>query len=188
MSEKMWQKVAKILVRTSGNPLFQANDTMIELLKTLLNEEQAAFLLNFRNPILTFAQLKEKTGLEDADLSEMLNSLLDEGFIIDLPHEVSGIMEYHLLAPIPDTFEYSLVKEGTIEKRKKLAKLYDKMFEEASVKPPKTHDELFCLFPAQQLFYPKTSSLLFALPPLQVLSPLLVRVFLCPQQILSQLQ
>ena len=63
MSEKVWQKVAKIIVRASGNPIFQPNDTMIKLLKTLLNEEQVKFLLNFRNPILTFAKLKEKTGL-----------------------------------------------------------------------------------------------------------------------------
>ena len=45
MSEKVWQKVAKIMVRDSGNPLFQSNDIMIKLLKTLLNEEQAKLLL-----------------------------------------------------------------------------------------------------------------------------------------------
>ncbi len=45
MSEKVWQKVAKIVVRASGNPLFQSNDTKINLLKTLLNEEQAKLFL-----------------------------------------------------------------------------------------------------------------------------------------------
>ncbi|GAJ10718.1 unnamed protein product, partial [marine sediment metagenome] len=48
MSEKIWYKAAKVLVRGSGNPLFKANDTMIELLKVLLNEDQAIFLLNFK--------------------------------------------------------------------------------------------------------------------------------------------
>ncbi len=94
MSEKVWQKAAKILVRASGNILFQPNDTMIKLLKTLLNEEQVKFLLNFRNPILTFAKLKERTGMEDRDLKAMLNSLMDEGIILDTPNEVSDIMEY----------------------------------------------------------------------------------------------
>ncbi|KKN39074.1 hypothetical protein LCGC14_0747060 [marine sediment metagenome] len=45
MSEKVWQKVAKLMVRASGNPLFQPNDTMIKLLKTLFNEDQAKLFL-----------------------------------------------------------------------------------------------------------------------------------------------
>ena len=45
MSERCFQKVDKIMVRASGNPIFQPNDTMIKLLKTLLNEEQAKLLL-----------------------------------------------------------------------------------------------------------------------------------------------
>jgi len=96
MSEKIWYKAAKVLVRGSGNPLFQANDTLIELLKILLNEDQARFLLNFRKPKLTFEELKEKTGMNDNDLAEMLNSLMDEGIIMDVPEETTGIMEYRL--------------------------------------------------------------------------------------------
>ena len=146
MSEKVWEKVAKILVRASGNPLFQPNDTMIKLLKTLLNEEQVKFLLNFRKPILTFAKLKERTGMEDRELKAMLNSLMDEGIILDMPNEVSNIMEYHLLAVIPDIFEYSLVKKGSKEKRKKLAKIYDKMLEEASKLTQKNYETMIPLF------------------------------------------
>jgi hypothetical protein len=64
MSEKVWYKAAKIIVRASGNPLFQANDTLVELLQTLLSEEQVTFLLNFRKPRLTFQELKEKNRYE----------------------------------------------------------------------------------------------------------------------------
>ena len=39
MSEKVLQKVDKIMVRASGNPIFQPNDIMIKLLKTLLQEK-----------------------------------------------------------------------------------------------------------------------------------------------------
>jgi ferredoxin len=146
MSEKMWQKVAKIMVRASGNPLFQPNDTMIVLLKTLLNDEQAKFLLNFRNPVLTFAQLKEKTGMEDRDLNAMLNSLMDEGFIFDMPQKGSNIMHYHLLAPIPDIFEYSLVKKRSTEKRKKLAKIYNRMLDEASQLTQENYETIMPIF------------------------------------------
>ncbi len=146
MSEKLWQKVAKILVKAGGNPLFQANDTMITLFKTLLNEEQAEFLLNFRNPKMTFARLKEKTGMEDRGLSTMLNSLMDEGIIFDMPKKDPNNSEYHLLAPIPDIFEYSLVKKNTTEKRKKLAKIYDKILEEAGELTHKNYETLLSIF------------------------------------------
>lgn len=146
MSEKVWEKVAKILVRASGNPLFQPNDTMIMLLKTLLNEEQVKFLLNFRKPILTFAKLKERTGMEDRDIKAMLNSLMDEGFILEMPNEVSNIVEYRLLPLIPDIWEPSLVKESSTEKRKKLAKLYDKILEEMSELTQKNYETMLPLF------------------------------------------
>ncbi|MFX1365502.1 MAG: hypothetical protein ACFFCE_05875 [Promethearchaeota archaeon] len=60
MSEKIWYKAAKIIVRASGNPLFQANETLLKILKTILNEEQIKFLLNFRKPILTYQELKQR--------------------------------------------------------------------------------------------------------------------------------
>jgi len=63
MSEKIWYKAAKIIVRASGNPLFQANETLVEILQTLITEEEVNFLLNFRKPILTIQELKEKLML-----------------------------------------------------------------------------------------------------------------------------
>lgn len=130
MSEKVWYKAAKLIVRTSGNPLFQANDTLVEILKTLLNEEQVNFLLNFRKPKLTLEELKEKTGMNESKLIELLNSLMDNGIVMDVPVEDSQIMEYCLLPPVADTFEYSLVGERPIDQKKKLANLYEKMFKE----------------------------------------------------------
>jgi len=132
MSEKVWYKAAKLIVRTSGNPIFQANDTLVELLQTLLNEDQVNFLLNFRKPKLTFQELKERTGMNDVNLMEMLNSLMDNGFLMDEPIENTNVMEYRLLPPIADTFEYSLVKfDRPVEQKKKLARIYEKMFKEA---------------------------------------------------------
>ena len=132
MSEKTWYKAAKLIVRASVNPLFQANETFVELLQTLLNEEQVNFLLNFRKPNLTFQELKDKTGMIDANLMEMLNSLMDNGILMDVPIENTNIMEYRLLPPVADTFEYSLVKfDRPMEQKKKLARIYEKMFKEA---------------------------------------------------------
>ncbi|MFX0077324.1 MAG: ATP-binding protein [Candidatus Hermodarchaeota archaeon] len=132
MSEKAWYKVAKLIVRASGNPLFQANETLVEILKTLLNEEQITFLLNFRKPNLTFQELRERTGMNDAELMNMLNSLMDNGILMDVPIKDTDIMEYRLLAPVADIFEYSLIGDRPIEQKKKLAQLFEKMFKEAT--------------------------------------------------------
>jgi ferredoxin len=132
MSEKVWYKVAKLIVRASGNPLFQANETLVEILKTLLNEEEITFLLNFRKPNLTFQELQDRTGMNDSKLMKMLNSLMDNGILMDVPIKGSDMMEYRLLAPVADIFEYSLIGERPIEQKKKLAQLFEKMFKEAT--------------------------------------------------------
>ena len=147
MSEKNWYKVAKLIVRASGNPLFQANETLVELLQTLLSEEEMNFILNFRQPKLTFQELKEKSGMNDADLMKNLNSLMDNGFVMDFPIEGTDLMEYRLLPPVADTFEYSLVKfDRPLEQKKKLAQIYEKMFQEATELTQKNYDGILSIF------------------------------------------
>jgi ferredoxin len=146
MSEKVWYKAAKLIVRASGNPLFQANDTLIEILKTLLNEEQVSFLLNFRKPILSFQELKEKTDMNDTELMNMLNSLMDNGIIMDAPIQDTTLMEYRLLAPIADIFEYSLIGERPIEQKRKLAQLFEKMFKETTEMVQENYEGLLPIF------------------------------------------
>ena len=131
MSEKAWLKAAKLIVKASGNPLFQANETMIEMLQALLTEEQVKFLHNFRKPRLTFQELKDKTGMDDASLTEMLNVLMDNGLLMDWPVKGTDGMEYRLLTPVADTFEFSLIKfDRPLEQKKKLARIFEKMFQE----------------------------------------------------------
>jgi len=150
MSEKVWYKAAKLIVRASGNPLFQANETLVELLQTLLNEEQVNFLVNFRKPNLTFQELKEKTGMNDANLMEMLNSLMGNGILIDVPIENTNIMEYRLLAPVADIFEFSLVRfDRPIEQKKKLARIFERMFKEAIEMTQANYEGLLPIFKDQ---------------------------------------
>lgn len=146
MSEKVWYKVAKLIVRASGNPLFQANETLVEILKTLLNEEQVKFLLNFRKPILKYQELKEKTEMNDTQLMDMLNSIMDNGIIMDAPIENSNMMEYRLLPPVADIFEYSLIGERPIEQKKKLAQVFEKMFEETTEMVQANYEGLLPIF------------------------------------------
>ena len=57
---ELWLKVAKNFIKAGvfKNPL---TDTLIELLKNLISEEQAKFLLIFDNPELNINQIKERT-------------------------------------------------------------------------------------------------------------------------------
>ena len=52
MSDKMWYNLARKILRAGGPPI-PINDTLIELLKTVLdeNEEQVKFLLIFNKPL-----------------------------------------------------------------------------------------------------------------------------------------
>ncbi len=146
MSEKVWYKAAKLIVRASGNPLFQANETLVQILKALLNEEQIKFLLNFRKPILTYQELKERTDMNDTQLMNILNSLMDNGIIMDKPLENSNMMEYRLLPPVADIFEYSLNGDRPIEQKKKLAQIFEKMFKETTEMVQTNYDGLLPIF------------------------------------------
>lgn len=147
MSEKLWLKAAKVIVRASGNPLIQANNTLVELLQALLNEEEAQFILNFRKPRLTFQELKQKTGMDDTKLMKLLNSLMDNGFVMDEPINDSYEMEYRLLPPFADTFEYSLVKfDRPLEQKKKLAQIYERMFKDATELTQTNYEGLLPIF------------------------------------------
>lgn len=149
MSEKIWQKAARMFAKASINPLLQVNETLVEFLKTLLSEEQAKFITNFRKPILTFDQLKEKSGLSDGNLMEMLNSIMHIGIIMDFPNETSGITEYQLLGPFPYAWEYSIIQKGPLEKKRSLAQIHEKMTVEASEQTQKNYKGIQPLFRAQ---------------------------------------
>jgi ferredoxin len=51
---------------------------------------------------------------------------------MDVPIEGTDIMEYRLLPPIADIFEYSLIGDRPIEQKQKLAQLFEKMFKETT--------------------------------------------------------
>ncbi len=139
MSEKeLWVKVAKNIIKAGffKNPL---TDTLIELLKTVISEEQAKFLLIFDTPELNINQIKEKTDLDDISLEKMLESLMkdgiiagtkEEGVIMGIFSKPTGIMIYRLLPLFPGIFELAFMKGETGEKEKKLSMLFDEMFEE----------------------------------------------------------
>ena len=122
MSQQLWQKVARNFVTAQGG-FFPNNDTLINILQTLITEEQAKILLIFRKRSLNINQIKSKTDLDEKTLEKMLNELMDNGLIMGIPSRSTGIMVYYLVSILPGLIEYPFMKGEKGKKQKKLAKL-----------------------------------------------------------------
>ena len=61
MSEELWNNVANTMVGAGQIPL-PVNDTLLELLQTIINEEQAEFIQIFTKP-LNMNEIQEKSDL-----------------------------------------------------------------------------------------------------------------------------
>ena len=130
MSEKIWSKLIRLIPKAGGEQI-PYHPTLVEILQTLITEEQAKFLLIFRKPLLTIDQIKQKSDLDGKELEKMLKDLMYEGFITALPNENTGIIEYSLnpfVGTYAGIFERSFYRGGTGEKEKKLAHLYEKLY------------------------------------------------------------
>ncbi|MBD3214730.1 MAG: 4Fe-4S dicluster domain-containing protein [Candidatus Lokiarchaeota archaeon] len=132
MTEKLWYKVARTIIK-AGNLPFPVNQTLIELLKLLINEEQAKFIYKvFKKPNLNMDQIKMRIDLSEEEILGILDELMDEGVITGTTSESTGIEVYRLMPPFPGLFEFTLMRGKKGEKEKKLASLFDQIFNEMS--------------------------------------------------------
>ncbi len=141
MSEQLWYKVARTVAKAGQMPM-PINETLFELLQTIITEEQAKFIVKVFNkkPSLNIDQIKAKTTLNDESLHKMLNNLMDGGIVVGTPSRRTGIMVYRLLGPFPGMFEYTMMRGETGEKQKTLANLFDKLFKGMSEATQKNYD------------------------------------------------
>lgn len=130
-SEKIWKKTARTIVKAGYGIPFPISDTLLEMLKILMTEEQAIFIHQvFKKSSLRMDQIKERTDLDDASIMKLLNDLMDGGIVVGSFSRTTGQDIYRLMGPFPGIFEYTFMRGGTTEKEKKLVVLFDKMFEE----------------------------------------------------------
>ncbi|MFX0008978.1 MAG: DUF362 domain-containing protein [Candidatus Hermodarchaeota archaeon] len=126
MSEKLWYKLARNILKGGGPPI-PIDEPLIELLKMLINDDQMLFLLNFNKP-LNFEELKSKTTLNEPDLYLKLNELMDIGMITGIPSKNTQIMVYRLVGYLPGLLEFTLMKGEKGTKQKKIARLWEEIF------------------------------------------------------------
>lgn len=126
----VWQSAAQAIVNAGRIPII-ISDTLIQLLQELMTEEQADFLQIFmEKPSLNIDEIKQRTKLSENDLDKMLDSLMYGGIVVGTSSRSTGIMVYRLLGPFPGLFEYTNLRGETGEKQKKLAVLFETLFDE----------------------------------------------------------
>jgi Pyruvate/2-oxoacid:ferredoxin oxidoreductase delta subunit len=131
MSDKIWHTLGRTILKAGGPPI-SINQNLINLLKLLVNEEQAKFLLTFRKP-LNYNQIKQKTGLSEEEITGFLNELMDRGLLTGIPSRKTGIMVYRLVAFLPGLLEFTLMKGESGPKQKKIARLWEQIFNDTTV-------------------------------------------------------
>lgn len=128
-NEKLWYKVARTIVKAGGIP-FPISDSLIEIAKVLITEEQTGIILGFKKPSMTLEQLITKSKLDKQIAIEMLDDLIRNGVVVVFPSRSTGVMVYYLLGPIPGIFEHVFMAGKKTEKEKKLAKLFESYFKD----------------------------------------------------------
>jgi formate hydrogenlyase subunit 6/NADH:ubiquinone oxidoreductase subunit I len=130
MNEQIWRDAAQASINAGAIPM-PITGTLLELLQTIMNEEEAGFIRIFTKP-MNLEEIKKQTDMNEKELDTMLNRLMTNGIMTGIPSKSTGIAVYRLLPPIPGLFEFTLMRGGKSDKEKKLAGLFDKLFHEVS--------------------------------------------------------
>ncbi len=149
-TEKLWYRTARTIAKASQMPV-PITDTVIELLKVLMTEEQAQFIQIFKKPSLNIDQIKKATDLDDSALDQVLNELMNQGILVGVPSRTTGIMVYRLMPMWPGIFEYQFLRGTSTEKDKRKAHLFEQLFKEMRDGTQENYDNIvghFKQFPA----------------------------------------
>jgi ferredoxin len=130
MSEQIWTEAARVSIASGAVPV-PVTDTVLEILKTIMTEEQARFVRIFTKP-LNPDEVRERSGLAPESVAGMLRELMRNGIVTGIPSRSSGVMVYRLMPPVPGLFEFTMMRGETGEKQKRLARLFEKLFDEVS--------------------------------------------------------
>ncbi|MFX1570103.1 MAG: ATP-binding protein [Promethearchaeota archaeon] len=134
MSEQNYKQAARVIVKAGMFP-FPITDTMIKILKLLINEEELELIMAFkRTSSQTMDQLKQSSKMPEKKIESLITSLAKAGLIFNQPNS-GGVMVYRLLPFVMvGVFEYTFMNKLEFnEKEKKLAKLFTQLFEDLSV-------------------------------------------------------
>jgi Na+-translocating ferredoxin:NAD+ oxidoreductase RNF subunit RnfB/predicted transcriptional regulator len=131
MLDEKYKKAGHIIVKSGAVPT-PVNQTLIEILKTQLTEEELDFINAFRRKTSqTMEQLKKTSKLPETQILSFVKRLAKKGFIFNQPNS-QGVMVYRLMPLLMvGAFEYLYMKKIEHNKvEEKLAKMFSKYFDE----------------------------------------------------------
>ncbi len=152
MSEKVWKKAANTMVAAGGVPM-PVTETLLELLQAILEEDEARFIRIFDKPSLNLEEIRERSDSDDASLQAMLDGLMHKGAVMLTRSRSTGTEVYTLMPPFPGLFEMTMMRGEKGEKDRKLALLFEGLFEELSRLTQANYD---VVMEALQTFSPLT--------------------------------
>jgi Fe-S-cluster-containing hydrogenase component 2 len=141
MSDKLWTRVARKFIKAGELPI-RVSDVVIEIMQTLLTEEQAKFIALFKKRSYNSEEIKGISDLDEEALNKMLNDLMDIGMITGTMSRSAGIMVYRPAPLIPGVIEFTLMRGETTEEAKNLARLYSKLYDQVVKDTQTNYDQM----------------------------------------------
>lgn len=122
----------RLMARMNENEVkHPQTEAMLNLLKALFSEEQAALIGDFPLGAYTTKSLSEKIGRDEGELDKMLKQMSAEGLIFEGRAE-NGEAEYSVLAFEPGLIEMQYLKGNDDERTRKFVGLMNQVHEEES--------------------------------------------------------
>ncbi|KKN26189.1 hypothetical protein LCGC14_0877190 [marine sediment metagenome] len=147
MSEEKYRRAARVIVMAGRFPL-PVNETLIEILKYLIDGDEIEFIMAFkRKKSQTLEQLKKSSKLPEEEILHKIKSLAKKGVIFNQSSS-NGIMVYRLLPLIMvGPFEYIFMsKLEYSDENKRIADLFKKLFDETKIIVQSKYDALEPVF------------------------------------------
>jgi len=145
--DEKYKKAARIIAMAGRLP-FPVNETLIEILKYLIDEDELDFIMAFKlKKSQTMEELKKRSKLSEEEILKKVEKLAKKGVIFNQPSS-KGIMIYRLLPlMMVGPFEYIFMSELEVsEENKRLAKLFKKLFDETKEIVQAKYDTLLPVF------------------------------------------
>jgi ferredoxin len=130
VSEEIWRQATQASINMGVIPM-PITDTLLTLMKTIVDEREARFISQWSKP-MSWDEIRQTTDLRDDELESMLEALMMKGVITGIPSKTTGTVVYRLLPPIPGLFEFTLMRGEKTPREKKLARLFHQLFREIS--------------------------------------------------------
>ena len=133
--DKKYKKAAQVINSAGGSP-YPITDTLIKILKHLVNEEYLDFIIAFKKSrSQTMDQLKESSSLSEEEIVKNVEILAKKGIIFNQPNR-RGVMVYRIMPYVNvGIFEYTFMKELEDNKEnREIAKLFAELSKEGKVR------------------------------------------------------